>query len=88
MNSRKYYGHPSKYSMFKAFSVTEISPEGEVFHSTDFTSKTAITTPTKTLRGEVVLQVTKVAKVAFRALNLCGLASFDMIVQVSWSEKL
>ena len=44
--------------MFQAFSVTEISPEGEVFHSTDFTSKTAITTPTKTLRGEVVLQVT------------------------------
>ena len=69
--------------MLQAFSVTEISPEGEVFHSTDFTAKTAITTPTKTLRGEVVLQVTKIAKVAFRALNLCGLASFDMIVQVN-----
>ena len=69
--------------MFQAFSVTEISPEGEVFHSTDFTSKTAITTPTKTLRGEVVMQVTKIAKVAYRALNLCGLASFDMIVQVN-----
>ena len=27
-----------------------------MFHSTDFTSKTAITTPTKTLRGEVVPQ--------------------------------
>ena len=32
-----------------------------MFHSTDFTSKTAITTPTKTLRGEVVLQVTIIA---------------------------
>ena len=26
-------------------------------------------------------QVVKVAKVAYRALNLCGLATFDMIVQ-------
>ena len=31
----------------------------------------------------LLLQVTKIAKVAFRALNLCGLASFDMIVQVN-----
>ena len=30
-----------------------------------------------------VAKLTKVAKVAFRALNLCGLASFDMIVQVN-----
>ena len=27
-------------------------------------------------------QVTKVAKIAYRVLNLCGLATFDMIVQV------
>ena len=61
--------------------MTEITPEGEVFHSTDYTNKTSIMTPTKNLRGEVVHLVTKVAKVAYRALNLCGLASFDMIVQ-------
>jgi len=67
--------------LLEAFPVTEITPEGEVFYSSDYTSKTSITTPSKTLRGEVVLQVTKVAKVAYRALNLCGLATFDMIVQ-------
>ena len=67
--------------LLEAFPVTEITPEGEVFHSTDYSAKTSITTPSKTLRGEVVLQVTKVAKVAYRALNLCGLATFDMIVQ-------
>ena len=61
--------------------MTEISPEGEVFHSVDHTARTALITPTKTLRGEVVTQVVKVAKVAYRALNLCGLATFDMIVQ-------
>ena len=31
----------------------------------------------------LLIQVTKIAKVAFRALNLCGIASFDMIVQVN-----
>jgi len=67
--------------LLEAFPVTEITPEGEVFHSTDYTNKTSIMTPTKNLRGEVVHLVTKVAKVAYRALNLCGLASFDMIVQ-------
>ena len=67
--------------LLEAFPVTEITPEGEVFYSSDYTSKTSIMTPAKTLRGEVVLQVTKVAKVAYRALNLCGLATFDMIVQ-------
>ena len=68
--------------LLEAFPVTEITPEGEVFHTNDIMSKAAISTPSKTLRGEVVQQVTKVAKVAYRALNLCGLASFDMIVQV------
>lgn len=67
--------------LLEAFPVTEITPEGEVFHSSNYTSKTAISTPSKTLRGEVILQVTKVAKVAYRALNLCGIATFDMIVQ-------
>ena len=67
--------------LLEAFPVTEITPEGEVFYSSDYTAKTSITTPSKTLRGEVVLQVTKIAKVAYRALNLCGLATFDMIVQ-------
>ena len=39
----------------QALPVTEISPEGEVFHSVDHTARTNIITPTKTLRGEVVI---------------------------------
>ena len=68
--------------LLEAFPVTEITPEGEFFHTSDHSAKTAIMTPSKNLRGEVILQVTKVAKVAYRVLNLCGLATFDMIVQV------
>merc|ERR1712156_1309430 len=30
---------------------------------------------------EVIQQVVKVSKVAYRVLNLCGLATFDLIVQ-------
>lgn len=67
--------------LLEAFPVTEITPEGEFFHTSDHTTKTAFMTPSKNLRGEVILQVTKVAKVAYRTLNLCGLATFDMIVQ-------
>ena len=68
--------------LLEAFPVTEITPEGEVFHTSDYTSKTSLMTPSKNLRGEVVQLLTKIAKVAYRALNLCGLATFDMIVQV------
>jgi len=67
--------------LLEALPVTEITPEGEFFHTSNHSSKTAIMTPSKNLSGEVILQVTKVAKVAYRALNLCGLATFDMIVQ-------
>ena len=77
--------------LLEAFPVTEITPEGgEVFHTNELAGgKAAIATPTKTLRGEVVQQVTKVAKVAYRVLNLCGPATFDMIVQVStFSQKI
>jgi len=67
--------------LLEAFPVTEITPEGEFFHTSEHSDKTAIMTPSKNLRGEVVREVAKVAKVAYRVLNLCGLATFDMIVQ-------
>merc|ERR1711974_300418 len=44
-------------------------------------SKANLTTPSKTLSEEVIQQVVKVSKVAYRVLNLCGLATFDLIVQ-------
>ena len=72
--------------LLEAFPVTEITPEGEFFHTSSHSAATAIMTPARNLRGEVILTVTKVAKVAYRALNLCGLATFDMIVQV-WYGK-
>ena len=102
--------------LLEAFPVTEITPEGEVFHSTNYTStkfpQIAILSTVSTILSRqtrhkhpkqdaawggntagqhitvyselqcAALQVTKVAKVAYRALNLCGIATFDMIVQV------
>jgi len=67
--------------LLEAFPVTEITPEGgEVFHTSEM-SKANIVTPSKNLNEEVVQQVVKVAKIAYRTLNLCGLATFDIIVQ-------
>ena len=99
--------------LLEAFPVTEITPEGEVFHSSNYTSikllycllcPTILSRQNRhqhpkqdaawggntagqhiTMYSELecaALQVTKVAKVAYRALNLCGIATFDMIVQV------
>lgn len=65
--------------LLEAFPVTEITHNGEIFHTGASDSK--LTTPAKNIREEVVQQVIKVAKVAYRALNLSGLATFDMIVQ-------
>lgn len=67
--------------LLEAFPVTEITPSGEFFHSSHSEPGTQIITPAKTLRGEVAVEVVKVAKVAYRALKLAGLASFDIIVQ-------
>jgi len=67
--------------LLEAFPVTEITPQGdEIFHSSEL-SKANLTTPSKTLSEEVIQQVVKVSKVAYRVLNLCGLATFDLIVQ-------
>ena len=68
--------------LLEAFPITEINTSGKVF-SVDNSSKAEVITPAKALNTEVTQQVVKVAKVAYRALNLCGLATFDFIVKVS-----
>ncbi|XP_023319751.1 uncharacterized protein LOC111694922 [Eurytemora carolleeae] len=67
--------------MLEAFPVTEITHSGEFFHTNSSQPNAEISTPTKTLRGEVVAEVVKIAKLAYRTLKLTGLASFDMIIQ-------
>jgi len=64
----------------ESFPVTEITHSGEYFHTND-QMNAEISTPSKTLRGEVVAEVIKIAKLAYRTLKLTGLASFDMIIQ-------
>ena len=54
--------------LLEAFPVTEIRTQGEVFHA-EHCAKSEILTP------EAVQQVVRVAKVAYRALNLCGVAT-------------
>ena len=69
--------------LLEAFPVTEIKTKGDIFCSENC-SKMEMITPVKSLNTEVTQQVVKVAKVAYRALNLCGLATFDFIVKVSF----
>jgi len=67
--------------MLEALPVTEITHSGEYFHSCHPQPNTEISTPTKTLRGEVAAEIIKIAKLAYRTLKLTGIASIDMIVQ-------
>ena len=68
--------------LLEAFPLTEINTSGKIF-SVDNSSMADVITPAKALNTEVTQQVVKIAKVAYRALNLCGLATFDFIVKVS-----
>jgi len=66
----------------EAFPVTEVTPSGEYFVTRELSSGGAdILTPTKTIRGEVVAEVVKIAKLAYRKLKLSGIASFDFIIK-------
>ena len=67
--------------LLEAFPVTEIKTTGEVFCSENC-PKSQVITPVKSLNTEATQQVVKVAKVAYRALNLTGLSTFDFIVKV------
>ena len=73
--------------LLEAFPVTEIRTQGEVFHAENST-KSEIITPVKKLNTEACQQVVRVAKVAYRALNLCGVATFDFIVKVSYLQRI
>ena len=46
-------------------------------------SPTMMISPPSSISLEVAQQATKIAKIAYRALNLSSLASFDFIVKVS-----
>jgi len=65
----------------EAFPVTEITHSGEYFHTRELQSNADISTPTKTIRGETVAEVIKIAKLAYRTLKLSGIASFDFIIK-------
>ena len=64
--------------LLEAFPVTELRVQGD--------SETVLITPCRSINAEVEQQVVRVAKVAYRALNLAGLATFDFIIKVanSW----
>ena len=46
------------------------------------TSSSTLTSPPRTINLEAAQQVAKIAKIAYRELNLSGLATFDFIVKV------
>ena len=45
-------------------------------------SSSTLTSPPRTINLEAAQQVAKIAKIAYRELNLSGLATFDFIVKV------
>ena len=64
--------------LLEAFVVSEVKQSKDQYCS----EHAEVFTPSRNLHAEVVQQVIKIAKVAYRALNLCGIASFDFIVKV------
>ena len=51
-------------------------------------SPTMMISPPSSISLEVAQQATKIAKIAYRALNLSSLASFDFIVKVSGVQSV
>ena len=45
-------------------------------------TSSTLTSPPRTINLEAAQQVAKIAKIAYRELNLSGLATFDFIVKV------
>ena len=62
--------------LLESLTVTELQRS-----STSSTSST-LTSPPRTINLEAAQQVAKIAKIAYRELNLSGLATFDFIVKV------
>ena len=64
--------------LLESLTVTELQRST----STSSTSSSTLTTPPRTINLEAAQQVAKIAKIAYRELNLSGLATFDFIVKV------
>ena len=62
--------------LLESLTVTELQ------RSTSTSSSPTLTTPPRTINLEAAQQVAKIAKIAYRELNLSGLATFDFIVKV------
>ena len=54
----------------------------------DLSSQPDMITPAQSINLEVTQQLTKIAKIAYRALNLSGLATFDFIVKVGINKNI
>ena len=67
--------------LLESLTVTELQRS-----STSSTSST-LTSPPRTINLEAAQQVAKIAKIAYRELNLSGLATFDFIVKVVRNTK-
>ena len=64
--------------LLESLTVTELQRSSS---NTSNTSPT-LTSPPRTINLEAAQQVAKIAKIAYRELNLSGLATFDFIVKV------
>ena len=63
--------------LLESLTVTELQRS-----STNTATSSTLTSPPRTINLEAAQQVAKIAKIAYRELNLSGLATFDFIVKV------
>ena len=67
--------------LLESLTVTELQ-RSAASTSTSSSSSSTLTSPPRTINLEAAQQVAKIAKIAYRELNLSGLATFDFIVKV------
>ena len=65
--------------LLESLTVTELQRSST---SSTTSSSSTLTSPPRTINLEAAQQVAKIAKIAYRELNLSGLATFDFIVKV------
>ena len=65
--------------LLESLTVTELQRSSSY---TSTSSSPTLTSPPRTINLEAAQQVAKIAKIAYRELNLSGLATFDFIVKV------
>ena len=64
--------------LLESLTVTELQRSS----TSSTSSSSTLTSPPRTINLEAAQQVAKIAKIAYRELNLSGLATFDFIVKV------